>query len=94
VKASQEADLVLFLVDRQGTFFPRRHHERVTSEDSLLALRVDRLAALEHRDKGRDLLRTSASVFMLCVRKASAKRFCALSFASIAFACGSASIAA
>src|SRR5258705_4483431 len=40
-----------------------RYAERVIGEDSLLALRVDRLAALEHRDKGLDLLRTSGFGF-------------------------------
>src|SRR4029079_4998591 len=35
-----------------------------------------------------------ASVFMLWVRNTSAKRFCAVSFANIAFALGSASMAA
>ena len=65
-----------------------------TCRGSLPGLRVDRLAALEHLDEGCDPLPRPASVFMLWVRKARAKRFCALSLPSIARAAGSASIAA
>src|ERR1700730_614752 len=72
-----------------------RGSQKRAGSNLFLALRVDRLAPLEHRDKGLDLLLPASFGFHIVGAKGQREAvLCALSFASIALALGAASIAA